>query len=422
MSAHLSLIVFWFAALLLLAAVLFWVLPSLFRGIPARERLDRRELNIAVYRDQYRELEEDHRNGLISDEQRDVARAELEARLAQDALSGEPEPSPVSRGGRRAGFALATVIPVLAVAGYLVVGDPGFVVKVAEATQAEEERQQKMEEALRRLDEQVDRALADLEQAVRDDPDDGVSWVFLANAYIARDRWDDAESAYARAYDLLPEKATVLSGYAEALAVNAGRNLAGRPMELIRQALQIDPDDQKALELAGIHAYQNEEFTTAAYYWNQALRQMPEGSPAHAELTAMVRSARVRGHTEAFGGAGMLAAPSASISGVVDIAPDLLAKAQPSDTVYLFARTRGAGTPIATLSTRLDQLPVDFLIDDGLVTNPEHMLSNFESITLVARVSRDGDGRARPGDLEGVLETVDVGSRGVRLVIDTVRP
>ncbi|TVP77021.1 c-type cytochrome biogenesis protein CcmI [Thioalkalivibrio sp.] len=422
MSATLSLIVFWFAALLLLAAVLAWILPSVFRGLLARERLDRRDLNIAVYRDQYRELEEDHRNGLISDEQRDAARAELEMRLAEDALGAESEPSRPARDTRRMGFALAGVIPALACAGYLAVGEPGFIVKVAAAEEAEQERQRKMQEALQRLDGQVDQALADLEQAVRENPEDGVSWAFLANAYIARDRWEDAESAYARAYGLLPEKAVVLSGYAETIAVNAGRDLDGRPMELIRQALQIDPEDQKALELAGIHAYQNEEFTTAAYYWNQALGQMPEGSPAHAELTAMVRGARVRGHTEAFGGAGMLAAPASSISGIVEISADLAAQVQPDDIVYLFARTRGAGAPIATLSTRVDQLPVDFVIDDGLVTDPEHLLSNYESITLVARVSRDGDSRARPGDLEGALDTVDVGSRGIRLMIDTVRP
>jgi len=417
-----SIILFWVAALIMLAAVLAWILPSLFRRTEADVALDRRELNIAVYRDQYRELENDHRSGLLSGAQKDVVRRELEVRLARDALQESVSPVPRAPARPAFGMGVLAMVPALALGLYLVVGEPGFVLKVAAADQAEEQRQRKMQEALERLEAQVGQALAELEQAVRDNPDDGIAWTYLANAHIARDGWEEAESAYARAYELLPENAAVLSGYAETLAVNAGRDLSGRPIELVREALLLDPMDQKALELAGIHAYQNEEFTTASYHWNQALQLLPEDSPAYAELAAMVRSARIRGHVEAFGGAEMLTDPAAVIRGRVELAPELVGAAKAEDTVFLIARTLGGGIPLATLSTRMDQLPVDFVLDDGLINDPEHLLSKYESITLVARISSHGDARARPGDLEGVLESVRVGSRDVRLVIDTVRP
>ncbi|AHF00298.1 c-type cytochrome biogenesis protein CcmI [Thioalkalivibrio paradoxus] len=422
MNSIVSVAAFWVLALLMVAVVLVWVLPAALRR-PAKDALDRRELNIAVYRDQYRELEEDHRNGLLSDAQRDAARAELEARLAQDALTGAEAAGSATGGARRLATGLAAVIPALALGAYLVVGEPGFVIKVAAAEQEEQERQREMQEALERLDRQVDDALATLEEAVREDPEDGVSWTFLANAYIARDRWEDAEAAFARAYELLPETAAVVSGYAEALAVNAGRDLSGRPIALVREALQLDAEDQKGLELAGIHAYQNREYTTAAYYWNQLLGQLPEGTPAHDELTAMVRNARVHGHVEAFGESELEPSDLVTVSGVVELAPELADQAEPGDTVYLFARTLTGNTlPLAALSTQLDQLPVAFTLDDSLAMSADHVLSNHESITLVARVSRHGDSRARPGDLEGVLDEVEVGSNDVRLVIDTVRP
>lgn len=422
MNSTVSIILFWGAAVIMLAAVLLWILPTLFSRRNLDAPLDRRGLNIAVYQDQYRELENDHRSGLLSDAQKDAARRELEIRLARDALEDSAAPVQQKPARPALGIGLLAVVPALALGLYLVVGEPGFVLKVAAADQAEEERQRKMQEALQRLDAQVDQALAELQQAVRDNPEDGIAWTYLANAYIARDRWQDAESAYARAYELLPENAAVLSGYAETLGVNAGRDLSGRPIELVREALLLDPRDQKALELAGIHAYQNEEFTTASYHWNQALQLLPEDSPAHAELSAMVRSARIRGHVEAFGGAEMLTSPAAVIRGRVELAPELAGAADAEDTVFLIVRTLGGGVTLATLSTRLDQLPVDFVLDDGLVSDPEHLLSKYESITLVARVSSHGDARARPGDLEGVLESVQVGSRDVRLVIDTVRP
>ena len=423
MNAIVTVAPFWIVAVLILTAVLAWVLPPLFRRPSASEGPSRRALNIAVYRDQYRELEDDHRNGLLSDEQMDVARTELEARLARDALTGNPAVANAQARSRGLGMALVAVIPALALSLYLVAGDPGFVIKQAAAEQAEQERERKVQEALARLEEQVDEALATLEQNVRDDPEDGLSWTFLANAYIARDRWEDAEEAYARAYALMPDTPVVMSGYAEAMAVNAGRDLSGRPIELVREALLLDPEDPKALEMSGIHAYQNREYSTAGYFWNQLLRQTPEGTPAHAELTAMVRSARALGHAEAFGGPGDEPMAAAVIRGRVELAPALADQAEPGDAVFLFARTATGGVqPLAALRTRLDQLPVAFTLDDSLAVSPDHVLSNHESITLVARVSRHGDSQARPGDLEGILEGVSVGRGDVLLVIDTVRP
>lgn len=423
MNAIVTVAPFWIVAVLILTAVLAWVLPPLFRRPPASDGPGRRELNIAVYRDQYRELEDDHRNGLLSDAQMDVARTELETRLARDALTEHPVATNAPARSRGLGMALVAVIPALALGLYLVAGDPGFVIKQAAAEQAEQERERKVQEALARLEEQVDEALATLEENVRDDPEDGLSWTFLANAYIARDRWEDAEEAYARAYALMPDTPVVMSGYAEAMAVNAGRDLSGRPIQLVREALLLDPEDPKALEMSGIHAYQNQEYSTAGYFWNQLLRQTPEGTPAHAELTAMVRNARARGHTEAFGGPGEAPMDAAEIRGRVELAPELAGQAEPGDTVYLFARTATGGVqPLAALRTRLDQLPVAFTLDDSLAVSPDHVLSNHESITLVARVSRHGDSQARPGDLEGILEGVSVGRGDVLLRIDTVRP
>jgi hypothetical protein len=50
---------------------------------------------------------------------------------------------------------------------------------------------------------------------------------------------------------------SIMTGYAEALAITNNRVLKGRPMELVLQALEADPDDMKGLELAGIHAFQD---------------------------------------------------------------------------------------------------------------------------------------------------------------------
>jgi cytochrome c-type biogenesis protein CcmH len=53
---------------------------------------------------------------------------------------------------------------------------------------------------------------------------------------------------------------------------------------------------------------------------------------------------------------------------------------------------------------------------------PGNVLSGHRAVLLVARVSASGNPIAQPGDLEGRLEGVAVGSDGVRLLIDRVLP
>ncbi|MFN0314638.1 MAG: hypothetical protein ACKVQA_06355 [Burkholderiales bacterium] len=49
-------------------------------------------------------------------------------------------------------------------------------------------------------------------------------------------------------------------------------------------------------------------------------------------------------------------------------------------------------------------------------------LSDFSEVTLVARVSRSGNAQARPGDLEGSIASVKLGTTSLNLVIDRVVP
>ena len=78
---------FWIAAVVGVLIALAFVLPALLRARAGADTAARRDVNIAVYRDQMKELEADRANGQLSDAQFESARLELEARLADDALS-----------------------------------------------------------------------------------------------------------------------------------------------------------------------------------------------------------------------------------------------------------------------------------------------------------------------------------------------
>lgn len=70
------------------------------------------------------------------------------------------------------------------------------------------------------------------------------------------ERIDRAVVALERAVAFNDRDPQLLVDYADALAMIGGQSLEGRPLELIDRALVLDPNNQKALWLAGTAAYE----------------------------------------------------------------------------------------------------------------------------------------------------------------------
>ncbi|MFN8894463.1 MAG: c-type cytochrome biogenesis protein CcmI, partial [Betaproteobacteria bacterium] len=94
----------------------------------------------------------------------------------------------------------------------------------------------------------------------------------------------------------------------------------------------------------------------------------------------------------------------------------------PQATVFVVARAAQGGPPLAAARLPLAAWPLSFRLDDSMAMIPGNLLSGHRAVLLVARVSASGNPIAQPGDLEGRLEGVAVGSDGVRLLIDRVLP
>jgi cytochrome c-type biogenesis protein CcmH len=194
------------------------------------------------------------------------------------------------RRARRALLGLALLVPVGAVSGYLLIGAPGPALEAASA-----------DAAARHDAAALEAAIAAQREHLAATPTDALGWVALGASLGGLGRWPEAEAALAHAYGLEPADAYVAASYAEAMAINAGRDLSGRPMELVRQALDLNPQDDKALELAAVHAYQQQELGKAAYYFRQLLKVLPEDSPYAEDIRAAMREARSRAEIAAFG-------------------------------------------------------------------------------------------------------------------------
>ena len=66
--------------------------------------------------------------------------------------------------------------------------------------------------------------------------------------------------------------------------------------------------------------------------------------------------------------------------------------------------------------------PVEVVLDDSKAMLPSLKLSNFETVIVGARISKDGDVSAKPGDLEVLSEPLSLGAKPltVSLIVDRV--
>lgn len=396
-----------------LTAIVLLVLLAPLLGAHRGARVSRRALNLTVYRDQTSELDAELHAGSLSAPDHDRARRELEARLLEDVDRPALEPS--RRSGRWAAVALGLAVPVLALALYGVVGNPGALVGANDASPPTKHGVTQAE---------VEAMVAKLAARMREHPDEAEGWILLGRSYAALGRLDESVDAYAHAVKLQPRNADLLADYADVLGFAQGRRLIGKPEELIARALQIDPRNAKALALAGTAAYERADYKGAADYWQRILAMVPAGSDDARAILENVNDARAHAGEPplAAGASGSAATPAATrLSGTITLAPALASESSPDETVFIWARAAdGPPAPLAVLRKRVRDLPVTFSLDDSMAMAPGLALSRHSRVVVGARISKSGNATPSPGDLQGQSAPVANDAHDVRVVIDSV--
>jgi cytochrome c-type biogenesis protein CcmH len=281
-------ITFWLVSAAMVAIALAFVLPPLLERSNKKARTDREveAANIAVYRDQLRELESDLKHGIVSSEQYEQDKDDIERRLLED-VSSETE----RRGkkvsatqSRSVAYAVALALPVLAVVLYFQVGTPNASTAAATSSPTAGEFSQQRIEA----------NVAALAKRLGQNPNDVEGWTMLARSYLSMEKYAEASNAYAKLTELKSDDAELWGDYAIAVAMAQGQTLAGRPVELIEKALQLDPKNLKALELAGNAAFEAKDYKRAIGYWERLMKEVPENSEIGNSVAKKIEEAKVR--------------------------------------------------------------------------------------------------------------------------------
>jgi cytochrome c-type biogenesis protein CcmH len=349
-------------------------------------------------------------------------------------------PAPAAR--FKTALVLAAVIPIVAGLLYAKLGAPDAFSPLATATQDQHQL----------TGAQVEEMTAKLAARLEKEPDNVDGWVMLARTYYSQRKFEEASRAYEKLTALLPNEPALYADYADALAMAQGRKIAGKPLELVNKALALDPNQWKALAMAGTEAFDRKDFKAAVDYWER-LKASSAGEPIAQQIQGSIDEARRLGglppspdagaapmaaakatpapmaaakSTPAPAAAGKPSAPAGAgtnVSGTVTLSAELKAKAGPNDAVYVFARPAdGSKMPIAITRAQVKDLPLKFTLDDSTSMSKDIKISGFEQVIVAARVSKSGSAMPASGDFEGLTKPVKVGSSGLAVTIDRVLP
>jgi cytochrome c-type biogenesis protein CcmH len=418
------------------------------------------QASIEELRTQLLQLKQLHDSGALPGPEYDSSKAKLEKRIVDLVLSDSvtapsqalPPAAPAPRPSRALVLPVAAFVLVVAFFGYRATGSPSLAgwgePPPAAATAADGASGHSVSAA--QITEMAERLAARL----KEQPQDPQGWAMLGRSYSVLGRNDDAVKAYATAIAQQGDDAVLIADYADALAVQNNRTLAGEPMKWVKRALELDPANVKALALAGTDAFDRKDYAGAVRYWEDLLKVAPSEGGFAGQVRASVAEARQLGGLPAAappGAAAMAPAravnasgakpaaaapatanaqaaaagsPAASVSGTVRLNPALAAQAGPDDTVFIFARAaEGARIPLAVLRKQVRELPASFTLDDSLAMSPAAKLSSATRLIVGARISRSGNAMPSPGDLTGQVGPVELGSRDLMIEIrEQIKP
>ncbi|MEF8686460.1 UNVERIFIED_CONTAM: c-type cytochrome biogenesis protein CcmI [Comamonas sp. A-3] len=413
----------WLGAIALMLLSLAVLLPPLLAEVPLPAS-DPDEALRRLYQAQLAELKLERSGGRLSETDHAQAVEELQRRLLNELdrprASVAWRQSPWLRRG--SALLLAVLLPVAAFALYLQVGDPKAAAQLAQ--------EQPGAHGDGVGDAQVQAMVDGLARRLEEQPQNLPGWVMLARSYETMELFDAAAQAYRRALQEARRSAAdeevqarLWADLADALASAQGGDLDGEAGKAIKQALMLQPDQPKALALAGSAAVRHGKLDEAQKNWQALLRQLEPGS----DMALRVQDDLLKLETLASEDSSSITAKTAAasksrLSGELRWAaskanpsePARLAKAQ----VFVVARTDGHPRPVAVLRLPATSLPAHFTLGPENLLDPAVSLSSFQELRLQARLSLDGQAMPQAGDIYSQSFSVPPGTSNLLLELN----
>ncbi len=265
--------------------IVFAVMVAAAVGVPllpllrpaARAAAARYEYDLTVYRDQLDEIGRDVERGLLSADQAEAARTEIQRRMLAAADNTGAAAAPVA-GRKNWGIAagIAVAVPLIALPFYGRLGAPELPDQpyAGRAAQLAQMRQQEAS---------IQAMVSGLAQRLTKTPGDGRGWAMLGRSYRALGRFEEAKAAFEKAVALLPTEVGPKVEYAT-LLIDEAQGLVPEAVFVLRDVLAINPNQPEALFFVGQAEAMIGNTDKAKVLLTRLYNLLPPESPARAEV------------------------------------------------------------------------------------------------------------------------------------------
>ncbi len=411
---------FWIIAAAMIVLALAMVAPTLLRQRQLRSQ-DRDGQNIAIAREHLAEIKAERERGTLSEEEYEQSRQELEQTLLTDLNKVDEAPPAEEQGpyGRLALGILALVVPALTLVLYFYLGSPQLL---------EGDRTGEMAETGHGGETpSIEEMVLVLRQRLEQNPQDPKGWYMLGRTYMIMERYPQAAEAFEQVYRLIGDEPNLMLALADALAMSQGGAMQGRPADLIRKAVALDPENITGLWMVGLVEEEEGNFDQALARFRQLEPLLEGDQESQQQIRLLIARVEEKMANPAAASAPAAKKPVASGSGrvtlKVSLSSELRDKVGPGETLFIYIKALdGRKAPLAAVRYLVKDLPLEVALDDSDALTPDAHLSGFSKVLAGARISRSGNAIPRSGDLFGEVSPVTVGGPAVELVIDSTTP
>tara|TARA_B100002003_G_scaffold145846_1_gene135067 strand:+ start:4449 stop:5675 length:1227 start_codon:yes stop_codon:yes gene_type:complete len=378
---------------LIAVLVLLVVLPWL-QQRPEQENLT--QANIAVVKERLKELQREVDEGLLSEQDMRQASDEIKISLVE-------EQQEESKGAANASFVLACgALLALLVGGfaYFKASNIDHLQDAQAALDALPKLSAKLAEGQGEnfTPQDFQQLTLAIRKRLQENPEDGQGWMYLGRIWMALSQTEEAYAALEKALHFSPDDENVRMTYARALMMSDDKTQLDNARRLLASLIDGQPQNDNLVLMQAVVAGRLGDKQLLADSLARLEGKLPADSTIAMQLTE--RLASLNGEQPA----------KATVTGfnlTVEISEELATNLPDNGFLFVFAQDANSDNrmPAAVLRLPLDNLPLTVTLTSENAMAPNYSLDQLSTARLIARISKDQEAPAQPGDLEGTMET-----------------
>lgn len=244
--------------------------------------------DLAVYKQQLQEVEDEKARGLLGDAEFKSARIEISRRiLAASDTSGSGRSA--TNASPIAPYVMISLLATLTMGIYLIYGSPEQSDQPLSARVSPDGAPPVARVSPDSVP-PVEMLVARVEERLRSNPEDGAGWSVIAPVYMRLGRYADAASAFNKVIELLGETPERIADVGEALTFANDGNVGDEARAAFRKAQVKEPSNERAGFWLGVADEQSGKLAEAADAYKKLIKR---GLPANVEAVVKQRLAGV---------------------------------------------------------------------------------------------------------------------------------